>query len=69
VARKNASSPGGTTPAAEPAVEPGIDRVGRSYRLNAALVGSPIGRGAKKCLNLAIRLSGFGDSLRVRAVR
>lgn len=48
---------------------PGLDRTIRAYRLNAALVGTPVGRAAKRSLNAAIRLAGIGDSLRVRAIR
>ena len=58
--------PGGS---AGPPSPSGTDRVGRSYALNARLRGSLAGRLAKRGVNRAIRLSGLGDSLRVRALR
>lgn len=60
----------GTTLANAPSTEEkDVGRVGRSYQLNAFLVGNPVGRLAKSAANVLIRRSGLGDSLRVAAIR
>jgi 2-polyprenyl-3-methyl-5-hydroxy-6-metoxy-1,4-benzoquinol methylase len=58
------------TPSAAPSAEgESFDRVGSSYRLNAALMKSPVGRAFKATTNRLLRAIAVGDSLRVEAIR
>lgn len=54
---------------AAPAEAPSFDRVGSSYRLNAALMKTPVGRAFKATTNRVLRAIALGDSLRVEAIR
>ena len=43
------------------------DRVGSSYRLNEAMLRNSFTRGIKSAANAALRLTGLGDTIRIRA--
>jgi SAM-dependent methyltransferase len=67
--QSNGSHPSEVSPVNEeaPASEAAFDRVSSSYHLNETMLSNPLTRGIKSAANVALGLTGLGDTIRIQA--